>query len=264
MKIQSLVIGALIATAAVPASAVTVVASFNGAGTNIASVSNTSNPHFTLTVSGRSYTGVASNALTTLTANSPTLRDLTRNAGGLGIVDGGSGAQMDTNSNTRREAFLVTGTAAFYLTNLTLSSVDSDDTLMIYGVRSNGTLRAYSYGTGTLATGTAAQITAARTAGAIIGGAGGSLLSNVRTAANGGTNAFGTGIVSGVGSEKFTRYLITTRVGGEVTYLGTLGQGFALSALTATVPEPATWAMLVVGFGLVGFARRRRTAVVAA
>ena len=26
----------------------------------------------------------------------------------------------------------------------------------------------------------------------------------------------------------------------------------------ATVPEPATWAMMVMGFGLVGFARRRR------
>ena len=260
MKIQSLVIGALIATAAVPASAVIVVASFTGTGANIASVSNTSSPYFTLTVAARSYTGVASNALTTLTANSPTVRNLTRSAAGLGVEGGGSATQMDTNSNTRREAFLVTGTAAFYLTNLRLTSVDQDDTLMIYGVRSDGTLRAYSYGTGN----TAANDSAARTAGAIIGGAGGSLLSNVRTAANGGTNAFGTGIVSGVGSEKFTRYLITTRVGGEVTYLGTLGQGFALQALTATVPEPATWAMLVVGFGLVGFARRRRTAVVAA
>ena len=261
MKIQSLVIGALIATAAVPASAVTVVASFTGTGANIASVSNTSSPYFTLTVAARSYTGVASNALTTLTANSPTVRNLTRSAAGLGVEGGGSAAQMDTNSNTRREAFLVTGTAAFYLTNLRLTSVDQDDTLMIYGVRSNGTLRAYSYGTGN----TAANDNAARTAGAIIGGAGGSLLNNVRTGANGGTNAFGTGITGvGVGAEKFTRYLITTRVGGEVTYLGTLGQGFALQALTATVPEPATWAMLVVGFGLVGFARRRRTAVVAA
>lgn len=33
---------------------------------------------------------------------------------------------------------------------------------------------------------------------------------------------------------------------------------------TATVPEPGTWAMLLVGFGMVGFAARRRTAAVAA
>lgn len=32
---------------------------------------------------------------------------------------------------------------------------------------------------------------------------------------------------------------------------------------TATVPEPSTWAMLLLGFGLVGFARRRQTAVAA-
>ena len=265
MKIQSLVVGALVATVAVPASAVTVVASFTGTGGAIASVSNTSNPYLTLTVAARSYTGVQSNALTTLAGNSPTIQTLTRSAAGLGITGGGSGAQMDTNSNTRREAFLVTGSQAFYLTNLRLTSVDSDDTLMIYGVRTNGTLRAFSFGTGNLATGTPAEITAGRTAGAIFGGAGGSIFNNVRTGTNGGTNTFDTGIDGiGVGSERFTQYLITTRVGGDVTYLGTPGQGFALQRLTATVPEPATWAMLLVGFGLVGFARRRRATAVAA
>ncbi len=35
-------------------------------------------------------------------------------------------------------------------------------------------------------------------------------------------------------------------------------------SLTANVPEPAAWAMLIVGFGLVGAARRRRAAIVAA
>jgi hypothetical protein len=90
------------------------------------------------------------------------------------------------------------------------------------------------------------------------------MISNVRTGTNGGTNAFGTGILPGVGGEKFVSYLITTRIGGDVTYLGTPGQGFALSSLTATVPEPATWALLVLGFGLVGFARRRQVRTVAA
>lgn len=33
---------------------------------------------------------------------------------------------------------------------------------------------------------------------------------------------------------------------------------------TANVPEPATWAMLIAGFGLVGFAARRRRTVVSA
>jgi hypothetical protein len=35
------------------------------------------------------------------------------------------------------------------------------------------------------------------------------------------------------------------------------------SIITA-VPEPATWAMLLVGFGLVGLARRRQVRTVAA
>lgn len=35
-------------------------------------------------------------------------------------------------------------------------------------------------------------------------------------------------------------------------------------SLTAAVPEAATWAMMVVGFGLVGVAARRRTSVVTA
>lgn len=35
-------------------------------------------------------------------------------------------------------------------------------------------------------------------------------------------------------------------------------------ATTGAVPEPASWALLVVGFGLVGVATRRRTATVAA
>ena len=39
--------------------------------------------------------------------------------------------------------------------------------------------------------------------------------------------------------------------------------GWDMVSLTA-VPEPATWAMLIVGFGMVGFAARRRKAAVAA
>ena len=42
--------------------------------------------------------------------------------------------------------------------------------------------------------------------------------------------------------------------GGNSSYAGTL-------AFTPTVPEPATWAMMLVGFGLVGFAMRKRSNV---
>jgi hypothetical protein len=46
---------------------------------------------------------------------------------------------------------------------------------------------------------------------------------------------------------------------------GSVGYGPLLDNVVVTqVPEPATWAMLIAGFGLVGSAmRRRRTAVAA-
>jgi PEP-CTERM motif len=38
-------------------------------------------------------------------------------------------------------------------------------------------------------------------------------------------------------------------------------RGWSMRAVTGGVPEPASWAMLIVGFGLVGAAARRRTAI---
>ncbi len=40
---------------------------------------------------------------------------------------------------------------------------------------------------------------------------------------------------------------------GDSSYAGTIN-----AAVTAAVPEPATWAMMLVGFGAVGYAMRRR------
>ncbi len=50
---------------------------------------------------------------------------------------------------------------------------------------------------------------------------------------------------------------------GAATELGSVGT--SLRGLTASaVPEPATWAMMIMGFGLVGAAMRRRTAAAVA
>lgn len=61
-------------------------------------------------------------------------------------------------------------------------------------------------------------------------------------------------------------FTVTSRVGGNDAYVETVSQG-AVAALTVTdgataaVPEPAGWAMMMVGIGLAGAAmRRRRTA----
>ena len=49
---------------------------------------------------------------------------------------------------------------------------------------------------------------------------------------------------------------------GAFSFLGLTDRPlFGLSAQVAAVPEPATWAMMLVGFGLMGGAMRRRTRV---
>lgn len=248
---------ALLATViATPASAVTLVAGFNGAGGNVASIAK-SNISLDLTLSALSFANVQPNALSSITGNSATARTLSQNASGVGVVGGFVDLQMDTNLVGVREAFLVTGSSGFLLTRLVLGNVDADDTLQIYGVNANGSLVSFSYGSGNNPLNNAA----ARTAGAIGSGAGGSLLNLTYNAGlNGGTASFDTGL----NVTRFTRYLITTRVGGDVNYLGAPGQGFTLSGLTATIPEPATWGMMLVGFGFVGVAARRRSNAVAA
>lgn len=253
---------ALLATAiAAPASAVTIVAGFNGAGANAASVARL-NANLNLTVSAVSYANVAPNALTTLLGDSATARMVSQNASGLGVVGGAVNNQMDTNQVGVREAFLVTGSKHFFLTGLVLGEVDLDDTLQIYGVNADGSLVNFTFGTGTSASaGNPAQLAVRRAQGTIAGGANLSLVNlSYNGAVNGGTATFETGLTG----SNFTRFLITTRVGGNVNYLGNPGQGFTLSGLTATVPEPGTWGLLLVGFGMVGVAARRRSRAVAA
>ena len=61
----------------------------------------------------------------------------------------------------------------------------------------------------------------------------------------------------------FNNGLVTLNVSGRTfTSAGQLRIG--LTTLAAVVPEPASWAMLIAGFGLIGFAMRRRAAAPAA
>ena len=97
-------------------------------------------------------------------------------------------------------------------------------------------------------------------------------------------NFFGAGttvidIVTNLGTYQFTPTTQSYANGGTLTFLGyqagpgeyfksvkysggqaTGGTDFQIGT---TVPEPASWALMIVGFGLVGATLRRRTAVVA-
>lgn len=60
-----------------------------------------------------------------------------------------------------------------------------------------------------------------------------------------------------------------SNAGGTVLYSGRLDASTTHSATVtfdapSVVPEPAMWGLMIVGFGLTGFAARRRSAVVAA
>ena len=54
-------------------------------------------------------------------------------------------------------------------------------------------------------------------------------------------------------------FAVTETVGGD-------NAGIVLDniSVSTAVPEPASWALMVAGFGLVGFAYRRRSTVVVA
>lgn len=54
----------------------------------------------------------------------------------------------------------------------------------------------------------------------------------------------------------FTTGDYTLKIGGDVT--GILGGSYTISAVTAPVPEPETWGMLLAGLGLVGLRMRQR------
>lgn len=240
---------ALSLAASAPSSAVTLL-SFNLGGgttptTNMASLAF-GNSGVTLTATARQFTALP----TALTQLSDTTggRLVSWSVPGIGVSGGVSQHQLDTNF-AQREALLISGSQAFSLQALTLSAVDDNDTLQIYGVNSNGSLVSLGF------------------PGIIRNGLGPtSLLAGEATgpAFQPGADAGTQALTLVDPTNFFSSYLFTTRVAGAIG----AGQGYRLNSLLVdvdapvVVPEPESWALLIVGFGLIGVtARRRRTAV---
>lgn len=76
-------------------------------------------------------------------------------------------------------------------------------------------------------------------------------------------NGLGFTTAAGISANLFitndTAYRVNTQGAGLLTGLVTATS----SPVAAAVPEPATWAMMLLGFGAVGFGMRRRTRVTA-
>ncbi len=70
-------------------------------------------------------------------------------------------------------------------------------------------------------------------------------------------------IVGGVGSfDAYRGYFFAgSLTGGTVTFSANPLDEIVAPTISYAVPEPATWAMMIAGFGLAGAALRRRTAI---
>lgn len=220
-----------------PASAVTIL--FGGTNATPNSIAGTAGG-IGYTLTGARFTD-APDTLTNISQIGTAIR-LNRTSPGVGVDGGGSAPQVDTNQSNRREAFILTTSDRVRFSGLRLSFVDNNDTLALFGVQSNGDFVPL-LNSGTIRTG--------------LGGA----ATVVNSSANSGTSTLT--LVNEWGW--FDRYVLTTRVGGDVVFGGDFGQGYRLDSVSITaVPEPATWAMLITGFAFVGFTARRRRAVVSA
>jgi hypothetical protein len=223
-----------------PASAGTWV--FGGSnGTNFASVTSTVPGEATLTVVARKF-GLAPSSLTNI-SELATIGQITRTSSSIGVT-GGANSQLDTNNAGAREAFVITSTKALRITGFKLSSIDINDTLLVYGVGPGGSLTSLTGPAGTIGDG----------------------LDGTAAFVNNGPLDFSqngiTTLVFNTPLAAFSKFVVTTRVSGGVQFRGDTGQGYLLNNLSAAVvPEPASWAMLIAGFGFTGAAMRRRNRV---
>lgn len=245
---------ALLAAAIVATPAAAVTFNLGGANLTTANALTYSAGGVTATVTGRGFGTMTPNALLATSKVSTaaqlaalpnmTAQALRRTARGLGVCsEGGTGsecAQVDTNG-APNELLIVSFTGGAYrLTGASFGMVDNNDTLRIYGVRADGSV--VNLGAN--------------------GGFGGQFLgTGTTTALTGGATGERTG-----GSGDDQRYKIdfaNTQAGGftQLWFTSRLdaADGYRLENLTvAAVPEPATWGMMLLGFGLVGAAARRR------
>lgn len=219
-----------------PAAAVTYV--LGGPTGTPASVTLSGGPGQTLTLSANRYTVAPTDLISTTQFG--TALNLSRSSIGIGVCsEGGNPAsatsgecpQVDTNGSPN-EILRAGFSQASRLRNLQVSLVDTDDTLRLYGLGSDGsTLNLLGF-IGTLSSGGV--------------GNGVNFTSTLVSTANGRTY----NVLFSPSTPSYSTFFFTSN--------RDTSDGYRLNSITAAVPEPATWAMMIGGFGLAGISLRRR------
>ena len=201
------------------------------------------------TVVGRTFSALPA-TLNSLSQLSGTGIQVRRTLAGLGVNGGASAEQLDTNQAGRREGLLVLIDQPAALAGMQLSFVDNDDTLQVYGV--SGT-----------------QLVSLGYPGVIRSGLTGPNAALSLLAGQASGPAFQSGLNSGTQllslvnpTARFNAFFFTSREPGNLSYLGGQGQGYRIDTLSfEVVPEPASWWLLIIGFGMTGAVLRQRGAV---
>lgn len=206
--------------------------------TSVSSVTATAAGGQQINISARLWTAIPPDQLNNLSQISQvtTVRRTDGSSaanGGLGVTGGGSTEQVDTNNANRREAFILESSSILKLTSLKLNLIDDNDTIQIYGIEADDSLTDLGF------------------ANRIRGVAPNNIVGATWSGGGAGTLTFTPQLAA------YKRLVLTTREGGEETIAGMTGQGYRLASISAAVPEPASWALMVGGFGLLGASMRR-------